>query len=145
MRHFETHINNTKTYINVKTLFINKTYKLYIFEKEKKTRDVRQSCTRSSITTKKIYDNIARMSMQNKKLENQILPIFLYFYTAVSRKHIVGFSKLYGGDFNRFTTLVMVDLSVGSTLVSSFKANSNHTFVLFGSGVFWNKFEVESW
>ena len=85
------------------------------------------------------------MSMQNKKLENQILSIFHYFYTAVSRKHIVGFFKLYKEDFNRFTTLVMVDLSIGSTLVSSFKANSNHTFVLFGSGVFWNKFEVESW
>ena len=55
------------------------------------------------------------MSMQNKNLENQILSIFLYFYIAVSRKHIVGFSKLYGGDFNRFTTLVMVDLSIGST------------------------------
>ena len=89
MRHFETHINNTVTYINVKTLFIKKTYKLYVFEKERKTRDVRQSCTR-------FYDNIARMSIQNKKLENQILPIFLYFYTAMSRKHIVGFFKLYG-------------------------------------------------
>ena len=142
MRHFEIHINNTMTYINVKTLFIKNNYKLHVFQKEKKTRDVRQSCTRSSITTKKFYDNIAHMSMQNKKLENQILSIFLYFYTAVSRKHIVGFSKLYGGDFNRFTTLVMVDLSVGSTLVSSFKAYSNHTFVLFGSGVFLNKFEV---
>ena len=121
MRHFETHINNTVTYITVKTLFIKKTYKLYVFEKDKKTRDVRQSCTRSSITTKIFYDNIARMSMQVvKKLENQILPIFLYLYTAVSRKHIVGFSKLYGGDFNRFTTLVTVDLSVGSILVSSF-------------------------
>ena len=76
------------------------------------------------------------MSMQNKKLENHILSIFLYFYTVVSRKHLVGFSKLYGGDFNRFTTLVMVDLSLGSTLVSSFNANSNRTFVLFGSGVF---------
>ena len=85
MRHFETHINNIVTYIKVKTLFIKKTYKLYIFEKEKKTRDVRQSCTRSSITTKIFYDNIARMSMQNKKLENQILSIFLYFYTVVLR------------------------------------------------------------
>ena len=69
MRHFETHINNTMTYINVKTLFIKKTYKLYVFEKEKKTRDVRQSCTRSSITTNVFYDIIARMSIQNKKLE----------------------------------------------------------------------------
>ena len=85
------------------------------------------------------------MSMQNKNLENQILSIFLYFYIAVLQKHIVGFSKLYGGDFNRFTTLVMVDLSLGSTLISSFKANSNHTFVLFGSKVCWNKFEVASW
>ena len=80
-----------------------------------------------------------------KKLENQILYIFLYFYIVVSRKHIVGFSKLYKGDFNRFTTLMMVVFSVGSILVSSFKANSNYTFVLFGSGIFWNKFEVESW
>ena len=144
MRHFETHINNTVTYINVKNLFIKKIYKLHVFQKKKKTRDVKQSCTGSSITTKKIYENIARMSMQNKKLENQILSIFHYFYTAVSQKHIVEFSKLYGGDFNRFTTLVMVNLLVGSTLVSSFKANSNRTFVLFGCGVFWNKFEVES-
>ena len=136
MRHFETHINNTVTYINVKTLFIKKNYKLHFFQKKKKPRDVRQLCTRSSITTKKNYDNIARMSMQNKKLENQILSIFHYFYIAVSRKHIVGFSKLYGGDFNRLTTLVMVDLLVGSTLVSSFKANSNRTFVLFGFGIF---------
>ena len=55
---------------------------------------------------------------------------------------MVGFSKLYGGDFNRFTTLVMVDLSLGSALVSSFKANSNCTFALFGYGLRWNKFEV---
>ena len=144
MRHFETHINNTVTSINVKTLFIKKNYKLHVFQKEKKTRDVRQSCTRSSITTNFFYNNIAHMSMQNKKLENQILSILHYFYTVVSRKHIVGFSKLYGGDFNRFTTLVMVDLSIGSNLVSSFKANSNHT-LLFGFGVFWNKFEVELW
>ena len=145
MRHFEIHINNTMTYINVKTLFIKNNNKLYIFQKKKKTRDVRQSCTRSSITTKFSYYNIARMSMQNKNLENQILSIFLYFYTVVSQKHIVGFSKLYRGDFNKFTTLVMVDISIGSTLVSSFKANSNRTFVLFGSGVRWNKFEVASW
>ena len=145
MRHFELHINNTMTYINVKTLFIKNNYKLHVFQKKEKTRDVRQLCTRSSITTKFSYDNIACMSMQNKNLENQILSIFLYFYIAVSQKHIVRFSKLYGGDFNRFTTLVMVDLSIGSTLVSSFKANSNRTFILFGSGVFWNKFEVASW
>ena len=145
MRHFEIYINNTMTYMNVKTLFIKNNYKLHVFQKRKRTRDVRQSCTRSSITTKFCYDNIAHMSMQNKNLENQILSIFLYFYTAVSRKHIVGFFKLYGRDFNRFTTLVMVDLSVGSTLVGLFKANSNRTFVLFGSRVFWNKFEVASW
>ena len=59
---------------------------------------------------------------------------------------MVGFSKLYDKDFNRFTTIVnLVDLLLGSTLVSSFKANSNRTFVLFGSGVRWNKFEVASW
>ena len=69
MRHFETQINNTVTYINVKTLFIKKNYKLQVFQK-KKEEDVRQLYTRSSITTKKIYDNIARMSMENKKLEN---------------------------------------------------------------------------
>ena len=90
MRHFETHINNTLTYIIVKKLFITKIYKLYVFEKEKKTRDVRQLCTRSSITINFFYDNIARMSMQNKKLENQILPIFLYFYIAVSRNTSLG-------------------------------------------------------
>ena len=60
------------------------------------------------------------------------------------RKHIVGFSKLYGGDFNRFTTLVMVDLSVGSTLVSSFKANSNRTFLLFGSRFFGTSLKLNS-
>ena len=68
--------------------------------------------------------------------------ISLLLYNRVAEAHR-WFSKLYGGDFNRFTTLVMVDLSVGATLVSSFKANSNRTFVLFGSGFFWNKFEVE--
>ena len=39
----------------------------------------------------------------------------------MSRKYMVEFSKLYGGNFNRFTTLVMVDFLLGSTLVSSFK------------------------
>ena len=88
MRHFEIHINNTVTYINVKTLFINKTYKLYVFEKEKKTRDVRQSYIRSSITTNFFYDNIARMSMQNKKIRKSdptyISPLL---YSRVAEAH----------------------------------------------------------
>ena len=89
MRHFETYINNTLTYIIVKTLFIKKTYKLYVFEKEKKTRDVRQSCTRSSITTKKIYDNIARMSMQVVKKIRKSDPTYisLLLYSRVAEAH----------------------------------------------------------
>ena len=88
MRHFETHINNTVTYINVKTLFIKKTYKLYVFEKEKITRDVRQSCTRSSITTKIFYDNVARMSMQNKKIrKSDSTYISLLLYSRVAEAH----------------------------------------------------------
>ena len=88
MRHFETHINNTLIYITVKTLFIKKTYKLYVFEKDKKTRDVRQSCTRSSITTKIFYDNIARMSMQNKKIrKSDPTYISLFLYSRVAEAH----------------------------------------------------------
>ena len=89
MRHFETHINNTLTYINVKTLFIKKTYKLYVFEKEKKTRDVRQSCTRSSITTKKFYDNIACMSIQVVKKIRKSDPTYisLLLYSRVAEAH----------------------------------------------------------
>ena len=41
MRHFEIHINNTVTYINVKTLFIKNNNKLHVFQKKKETRDVR--------------------------------------------------------------------------------------------------------
>ena len=88
MRHFETHINNTVTYINVKTLFIKKTYKLYVFEKEKITRAVRQSCTRSSITTNFFYNNIARMSMQNKKIrKSDPTYISLLLYSRVAEAH----------------------------------------------------------
>ena len=89
MRHFETHINNTLTYITVKTLFIKKTYKLYVFKKEKKTRDVRQSYTRSSITTKFFYDNIAHMSMLVVKKIRISDPTYisLLLYNCVAEAH----------------------------------------------------------
>lgn len=67
------------------------------------------------------------------------------FYVAVLRKHMVRFSILYGGDFNVFTTLVMVVLSLESSLVSSCKACSNCIFTLFGSRFCWNKFKAASW
>ena len=38
MRNFEIHINNTITYINVKTLFIKNNYKLHDFQKRKKNK-----------------------------------------------------------------------------------------------------------
>ena len=89
MRHFETHINNTLTYITMKTLFIKKTYKLSVLGKEKKTRDVRQSCTRSSITTNFFYDNIARMSMQVVKKIRISDPTYisLLLYSCVAEAH----------------------------------------------------------
>ena len=66
------------------------------------------------------------------------------FYFAVSRKHIVGLVMLYGGDFNMFTTCVMVDLSAGLVFVNASNATSNRIFKPFGSRISWNKGEVES-
>jgi hypothetical protein len=54
-------------------------------------------------------------------------------YFAVSRKHIVGVTMLYGGDFNMFTMCVMVDLSAGLGLVNCSNANSNRIITPFGS------------